>query len=484
VQSREMFGRATIYTGYDEVTENNILDILKTSLPVFQHNSADIDYLWKYMKGRQPILSRVKEIRPEINNKVVENHAFEIVNFLSGYLMGEPCTYVSRAKEEDAIKKIDVLNSYMYEQNKASVDKDLSMWFYVCGIGYKMILPSQSLKLKDGLSPFEIDVLDPRYTFVVYQHGFGSKRMMGVRKISRMDAKGNVEFLYCGYTKTHYFECTENKLEKWEAHTLGDIPIYEYKANMAMLGSFEPALWILDAINNIASNRLDGIEQFIQAFIKFVNCDIDSEDFKELKDLGAIKIKSTDGQKADVEIVSQELSQTETQTLVDYLYNQVLTICGLPTTNRSQGGSSDNGVAVILRQGWEQCEARARDTELLFKKSEKEFLKLALKLLNTKENLGLKVSDVDVKFTRRQHDNLLTKTQGLMQMLEAGLKPEIAIATCGLFNDPVDVSIQSKEYLDLKWGKNAVQQQGVDKNMYQNQQEKVDKKVEGEGNNE
>lgn len=476
-----MFGRTTIYTPYNEVTKENLLDIMSASLPIYNHNSADIDYLWKYMKGNQPILGRKKDVRPEINNKVVENHAFEIVNFLSGYLMGEPCTYVTRSKEEASSEKIDKLNSYMYSQDKASNDKDLATWFYVCGVGYRMILPDNMLTEANEESPFEIDVLDPRFTFMVYQSDFGHKRMMGVRVITRLNANNQLERLYCGYTKTHYFECTENNIEKWVAHTLGDIPIYEYRANMALLGSFEPVIPLLDAINNIASNRLDGIEQFVQAFFKFVNCDIDEEKFKALKEMGAIKIKSVDGQQADVDIVSQELSQNETQTLVDCLYNQVLTICGLPTTNRSQGGSSDNGVAVILRQGWEQCEARARDTELLFKKTEKQFLKLALKIINVKEELGLKLSDVDIKFTRRQHDNLLTKTQALMQMLEAGIKPEIAIATCGLFNDPMDIALQSKEYLDRKWKQENVQ--GVDKKMYQNKGEEV-KKVEGAENNE
>lgn len=475
-----MFGRTTIYTAYNEVDKKNLLDIMKSAIMIHNHNSADIDYLWKYMKGNQPILSRVKDVRPEINNKTVENHAYEIVNFLSGYLMGEPCTYVSRGKEDKAGDKIDKLNSYMYAQDKASNDKDLATWFYVCGIGYRMILPDNMLTEANEESPFEIDVLDPRFTFVVYKHDFGREPMIGVRIITRLDAQGNVERLYCGYTKTHYFECTENKIEKWEAHPLGAIPIFEYRANMALLGAFEPVIPLLDAINNIASNRLDGIEQFVQAFFKFVNCDIDEEKFKALKDLGAIKIKSVDGQQADVDIVSQELSQTETQTLVDYLYTQVLTICGLPTTNRSQGGSSDNGVAVILRQGWEQCEARARDTELLFKKTEKKFLKLALKIINTKDDLGLQLSEVDVKFTRRQHDNLLTKTQALMQMLEAGIKPEIAIATCGLFNDPMDIAIQSKEYLDKKWGLEA-NPQGVDKNMYSNKEEQVNKQ--GDENN-
>ena len=38
------------------------------------------------------------------------------------------------------------------------------------------------------------------------------------------------------------------------------IPIFEYPANNARLGSFEIVLPLLDAINNIASNRMDGLE--------------------------------------------------------------------------------------------------------------------------------------------------------------------------------------------------------------------------------
>ena len=465
--SRRMFGRTTIYTTYDVIDKTNLLDALHSAVQIHNSNSADIDYLWKYMKGRQPILQRTKEIRPEINNKPVENHAYEIVNFLSGYLMGEPCTYVNKGKREEAINAIDQLNDYMYDVDKASNDKDLSMWMYVCGLGYRMILPEKGLG-KDGGSPFKIDTLDPRFTFIVYKSDFGKERMMGVRKLVRK-INGTDTDLYCGYTKTHYFECTDTQILKYERHVLDDIPIFEYRANMALLGSFEPVLPLLDAINTIAANRLDGVEQFIQSFIKFINCDVDEEKFKALKEMGAIKIKSTEGMQADVDIISQELNQMQTQTLVEYLYNMVLTICGLPTTNRSQGGSSDNGVAVILRQGWEQCEARARDTELLFKKTEKQFLRMALSIIKDAGDMDLQISELDVKFTRRQHDNLLTKAQSLTTMLEAGLKPEIAIATCGLFNDPMDVALQSKDYLSAKWKTEQQMQEQMNQQMQNTQ---------------
>ena len=122
----------------------------------------------------------------------------------------------------------------------------------------------------------------------------------------------------------------------------------------------------------------------------------------------------------------------------------------MPTTTKGGSSTSDTGAAVLLRDGWTQCEARAKDTELLFKRSEKQFLKVVLHIIKGVRDVNLSLAEVECKFTRRQHDNLLTKTQALLHMLEAGLNPETAIATSGLFNDPMDVAAQSKPFL-AKW---------------------------------
>ena len=62
----------------------------------------------------------------------------------------------------------------------------------------------------------------------------------------------------------------------------------------------------------------------------------------------------------------------------------------------------------------------------------------------------LDVDDIDIKFTRNKTDNLLTKTQGLQNQLEAGIHPRIAIENCGLYSDPQQVYMESAEYLE-KW---------------------------------
>lgn len=449
-----LFGRHEIVTSVEEVTRGNLLEVLTQAIAVFKYNAAQIDYLWNYMRGAQPILQREKKVRPEICNKVVENHAAEIAQFTSGYFLGEPVTYTRRGDRVEASKQIALLNDFMHSEDKESHDKDLSMWMAVCGVGYRMVLPDRDPGVAEGdEAPFEIDTLDPRSTFVVYNSGFGHHRVMGCRVVYRSISGKPFDFdvYYCGYTRTHYFEVKEGSILVWRPHGLDDIPIFEYRLNMAMMGSFEPAIPLLDAINRIQSNRLDGIEQFVQAFLKFKNCDVEDDDIKKIGQLGAIFIKSAEGLDSDVSLVSQELNQSQVQELVDYLYEQVLTICGMPTTTKGGRSTSDTGQAVFLRDGWSQCEARARDTEKLFKRSEKLFLRQVLSIVATmRPDFDLKLREIDCKFTRRQNDNLQSKSQALQAMLQAGLHPEIAIAACGLFNDPMDVYQRSEPYLK-KW---------------------------------
>lgn len=337
-----LFGRLEITTPVEEITRDNIVDVLSKALAVHEVNSFQIGYLYNYMRGDQPILSRVKKIRPEICNKIVENHASEITQFTSGYFLGEPVTYVRRGDRENTSAEINLLNDYMFYEDKASHDKDMATWMAVCGVGYRMVLPDKNAGMTEDESPFEIDTPDPRYTFVVYHAGFGHRRMMGVRQIYRENKDKVLEMVCCGYTKTHYFEVKDGVVKVWKPHPLCDIPIFEYRLNMSRMGSFEPAVPLLNAINTIMSNRVDGVEQFIQSFLKFKNCEVEDDTTKRLQEMGAIVIKTSQGGlDSDVTIVSQELNQQQTQTLVDYLYDQVLVVCGMPTTTKGGSSTSD-----------------------------------------------------------------------------------------------------------------------------------------------
>ena len=444
MDTRAMYGRRVITTDVTEITAENVVEVLEEAMKLHEKNRSEIDYLWKYFKGEQPILTRSKAVRPEICNKIVENRANEIVSFKVGYLCGEPIQYVGRSSDEAITTGVGTLNEYMFLVDKPALDQEVVEWGMICGTANRMVLHNDAYEADSDEAPFDMFTLDPRDSFVVYSNDVKRKRMMGVKY--NTDQFGTKTFSV--YTDHQYFTIKDGKVLEIASNGLGAVNIFEYPANNARLGAFEIVLPLLDAINNIESNRMDGIEQFVQAFVKFINCDITKEDFEALKDLGAIKVKSTDGQQADVDIVTNELNQQQTQTLKDDAYQAVLTICGMP--NRNGGSStSDTGSAVLLRDGWSLAESRAKDSELMFKRSEKEVLRMVLKLCDGLADLKLKLKDIDMKFTRRNYDNIQSKSQVLVAMLQQPkIHPLLAFTHCGLFSDPESAYTMSNDYYE------------------------------------
>lgn len=454
----ELHGRRMITTDYSEVNSENIIDVLRKSLPTHWKNRREIEYLYNYYKGRQPILQRKKEVRPEICNKIVENRANEIVTFKSGYLMGEPIQYVSRGNE-DVTEPITQLNEYAFAEEKAAKDKEIADWFHICGTAFRMVLPDAEAGQEEDEAPFEIYTLDPRNTFVIYENGLGNKPLLGVKYV--VDEHSVIH--YSCYSEHEYWEVTNWTIENHSGSPLGMIPIIEYPLNIARLGAFELVIPLLDAINTTDSNRLDGLEQFVQALMLFHNTDISSDDFDALREEGALKYRDIDPQmKAEVTYLTSSLNQGETQTLQDHLYQTVLTICGMP--NRNGGTStSDTGAAVIMRDGWSSAEARAKDSELMFKKSERLTLKLILRICQTLRDMKLKVSDVEIRFTRRNYENIYQKAQVLDLMLKnTKIHPRLAFEHCGLFVDSDLAYTLSDEY--------AKEQEKKQQEMFQQQE--------------
>ena len=445
MDTRTMYGRRVITTDVAEITAANVVDVIRRAMETHNLNRSEIEYLWKYYKGDQPILTRTKAVRPEICNKIVENRANEIVSFKVGYLCGEPIQYVGRNSEEEITDGVGTLNEYMFLVDKPALDQEVVEWGMICGTAYRMVLDNDVYDAESDEAPFDMFTLDPRDTFVVYSTDVKRRRMMGV-KYSTDDHGFRT---YSVYTDKMYFSVEGDKVTEVKPHALGAVPIVEYPANNARLGAFEIVLPLLDAINNIESNRMDGVEQFIQAFVKFINCDITADDFAALKDLGAIKVKSVDGQQADVDIVTNELNQQQTQTLKEDIYKAILSICGLPSMSDGNTSDSSNNGAVILKNGWQGAETRAKDSEMMFKRSEKEVLKLVLKLCDGLADLKLKLKDIDMKFTRRNYDNIQSKSQVLVSMLQQPkIHPLLAFTHCGLFSDPESAYTMSNEYYE------------------------------------
>ena len=452
----ELRGRREIFTDVKEITQENISKVLADAYEVHLLNANEIKYLQEYERGKQPILDRIKEVRPEINFKAVENHAAEITAFKVGYVFGSPITFVQRASVDMGSndgatddKKLAILNEMMFEEGKAAQDQALGKDISVCGVGYRIVLPK---KVKDGVSAFSILRLNPNNAFVIKSNDIYKKNIVGVSYITLADDSVRVG----AYTDKQYFELEGKDFSSLKVinavpNRVGIQPIVEYKNDDERMGCFERVISLLDALNVATSDRLNGLAQFVQSILWMNNCEIDSEQMEQLKDKLGLLTKSEPGNPASVQYLTATLDQAQTQTLIDYLYEQILQIAGVPGREQSTGGNT--GQAIMLSNGWQIAETHARSVEQTFTQSEREMLKVVLRILSlteTSEVAELKLSDIDIKFSRNRTDSLLVKTQGLANMLQAGVHPLIALSHCGLFSDPQGVWNDSKAYMG-KW---------------------------------
>lgn len=464
---KNLRGRRQILSSVDQVTDENVIEVLNKALAVHAINRQEEIFLKKYERGLQPILFRQKEYNAHINNKVVVNIANQIVTFKTSEFAGEPIQYISRGTgmrvRDDADEsepdgetipeKVARINSMMLSEGKRSKDYNLAYEMFTCGVGYRLVIHDTGDDETDYLdeAPFEMYIPKSENTFVVRRSDVTRRVLMGVTYVFKDNEEKQPE--YTVYTPNVKYTIegvdSEMKIVGREKHNFGQVTLIEYPCNPNYMGAFEPVVPLLDAVNLTLSNKLDGIEQFIQALMVFDGVDISREDFLELKDLGAIKLPATQnaGGGRKLYYLNEQLDQSQTQTVIDGMYKHILRIVGMPSQGDGNTSDSSNNGAMIIKNGWWDAEARMQETQSMWMESETAFLKVVLKMCSDANELdGLRISDLEPKFWRQSYEDLLVKTQSFSTLRTSGMPAIQAFTFSHLSRDPESDAIVYDEY--------------------------------------
>lgn len=435
---RGCYGRKIAYTNVEMITAKNVVKVIGSCIGAFYWNKPAIKYLWDYYKGDQPVLYRTKVSNEDICNSIVENHSYEIVQFKVGQTYGEPIQFISRKDDEAINKAVDMLNDFMADANKQEKDIKAGEWQSATGTSFKAIQPKDN-----GDIPFRIVAPTPMNTFVIYNENT-EEPILAVQELKDID--GN--HYKMAFSETMSFRIENSNVVETKLHTYGQIPIVEFPNNHERISDIELVIGMLDAINNMQSNRMDGVEQFVQYWVKFINCDIDKETFEQMKMSHALAVKSNNkDNKADVEIMTQELNQTQCQVAKEDLWDNTLSILAIPNKQGNTGGDTQG--AVELRNGWDFSKTRAKLKDPVVKTAEKRLAMVALNVLRLAgEDLKLSIRDFDVQINHSPQDNMYTKAQTLTVLLQSGIHPRVAIKTVGLWGDAEKTFLLSKPYID------------------------------------
>lgn len=452
-----------------EINEESILQILIDAFAIHRENVSDINKLINYYKGQQKILNRPAPSNSNINNKVVLNYAYSSERDIIGYTFGKPIQIIPRkGKARKAIKELTDLMEY---ENTNTVDNEVALYAGITGIGYFYTLPSEELS-SDYMPdiPISLNHADPTNTFVIQSAKISNPVRMSVNYYS--DKYAQKTYFTCYTDKDVYKIETpgintiagvpQNVIIKKEKNAIELNPIQMVQNNLFLMGDFEVAVSVLDALNQLASDSMNDVQNVLQSLLVIINAELEEGSTDDIKKNRILEIIGSDGKNVDAKFIYQQLDAIGANNLREYLEEAYKVIIGIPDRKTRGGGGGDTGDAVKLRDGWADIEVVARVKESYFKMAKKKQIAVVMEIMK-KLNLikqDLKLLDIDIKFPRNKTDNLQSKAQSYSTFVGTRtIAPEDALEMCDVTTDVVDVAARGKAYWDKVSEENMQKQQ-------------------------
>ena len=458
--NRTLSGKA----GVDALT---VMQILNEVLPVHKINVKDEDELFSIFFNDSSYWSKNKEQRNDINNKLTVDDAWAVTRTINSYCFGEPIKYVSRQTDEKSNKQAEVetLSEFLDYRGNHDATIMATLSSSVCGLGYKLALPSNKEELDYSGVPFVINnkFINPQSAFCVYNTSIVGEKVLGViigkhyNKDNEPD--GNEYTVWTKYYKYTLIDDNESltgyKLIPFEfngvvydaePNTIGRIPLVEVERNALRKGDWEICKDLFKFKNQLVSNRLDDVQQIIDYVLLLINCDFENEEDKKtaISDRIFALTQKNPQNPPKVDILKNPLDQTGVQVLCDYIDQLIETTAGIPSRSERSGGGHDTGKAVVYRNGFRDLENNAGMIIPKMDKAETEFVGICISyshnLTAGKDRLSnLEPFDIRNKFVRSLSDDPTTASTAYATFKNAGMNDLDALINSRAATDPAEV---------------------------------------------
>lgn len=448
-----------------------ILDITK---PIHDKNVKDIKRLFDYYYNKTDISGKTKTQQSSINNKISVDYPEIAVTTINAYCFANPLTFSSR--NSNAENQVKALNDCIDDDNYSGKSMDMYLRSAICGIGYRYIAPATPEQIENGVYFETICDLDPEKTYCVYSNDLKKEKICAVsfydKKVYDAELRQlrNVT-IWNVWTKYHQWEfyrkggiwtnsiyynvLPDGETIEYQAYPLPyrKIPVVENIRKSDRTGDFELALDLVNAINALASARLDAVQQSVDYLILLRDIDTESDGaLEKVKDAikqGILSFKSISNAtvQPEISVLETKLNQAEVQTLQDFLGEKLEEVLNIPNREtRSSGG--DTGSAVESRNGFRSLENIAGLVTASALKAENETLDIILAMCRNISSCPFKdltTRDVEIKENRNKVENLTNASNAYATLRSAGLNDTDALIATRIVSDPQSVARKNKE---------------------------------------
>lgn len=458
-----------------ELSLDKIVEYLPTIMQSVEANMSKVRHEYDVYKGDHAVLAKTRPYADDIiNNKVVEQFIWTMVNFKCGYIYGNPIEFAEKGTEKH--EQMQKYNDYLTATNFRGVVDNVAEWVYATGVGYMFIEPRTPDEFNS--SPFKVLHLESDRCQKVYSSYLEEEPLFDlvITPIAKY-INGEIVndfYILSVYTPDYYYEfeyqislsgLTAQTPTAAKARTGYKIlPLIEFYAYSHKIGIAESCETLQNALDVIDSNSLDNIQEFVNQLLIIKNAILGKSDEEKAEALRAAKkngvLELLDQSKempADVKTLTMQLNNADINILKGQIKADMFSAWGVPlaSTAISSGNVTQGGAEAA--NGWEHAYSVALKENNNMLAAFTAFVVISLWICKKASNSGintLDLTDIDIKYNIARSNNLQVKTQAFTYLIEHNVPADIAWATCELSGDAIAIGKRIEEEAETKQKEN------------------------------
>lgn len=449
-----------------DLTVESIKKWLPDVMKIHKSNASKIRYFKRYADGVEQAIDNKQ--RPYVamdgyNNKIKQNHAYSMVTFKEGFLLGDKREFAQKSdsNSDDLIYFDRYLSDVSFYSKDLSVKHDI----YATGIGTSFVYPRADIVVQDGAvsrfrdfnegydidndSPFIYEHVNSEENAVVYTSKIGERGIgdLFCFNIScDRDENGTDRKIITVYTR----DFTARFNEQYELMTpvvympdnYRELPMVEHSINESRIGIVEITESMLNGINMLLSTSVDNVVDVANQIIVFLGCEAKSIDVQEMYKNGAICIPPANGtQIPDVDTFQVNMKYSDINVLIQEILTRCYDIVGIPLSSSTSG--SGNNQAAYVGGGWTNAMTIIKRDVRALEESDRELLKkmIAICKLNSENKVNeISANQIEIKYNVKITDNVLSYTQALQNLVDCNLPFDHILKAIPLWGDTKTVA--------------------------------------------
>lgn len=300
-----------------------------------------------YYDGRHDVLQR-NRVSGLPNCRLVNGFPRYIATMASGYLIGSPVEYRAMDRRQEAA--LEAVRRVYREGRMDSVDAELARDASVWGKGVEVLYA-------DGRARPRAAALDAREAFVVYDDTVAAQPLFGVHVAKRLtplgETKGAKVMVYTderilAFETEDPAQLKREDLREIQEHYFSGVPMIEYWNNAEEKGDFEGVMSLIDAYDQLQSDRVNDKQQFVDALLVLYGCSLEADERgrspgQQLREDKAIALPDCD---ARAEWLCKQLNEADTEVLKNALKDDIHKMSMVPDLTDQQFAGNASGVAM------------------------------------------------------------------------------------------------------------------------------------------